>query len=269
VGSEEDCQFVDSTFVARARYCVPACSNSGVPEDDEVSHAGGVYATLAYRSPFGRSLDDLRIDIRSIEVDGDVVLFDNTILNQNTNISCTCDGEVANFDDCTSPNVVCTATYELEPTLRVQWAASFDTKFQTATSMISLLVNDSVSSPSNITVGVGFDKAFKPSADGEPLSYSTKSTTATVFMHGENEEEVEIKAFKLVVEPALPQATVTPPSNVEVRPAQKIVYLSVPTGMDSFSVGIVSTLSISSSVVYDTTNSFALFLVLQVVVRTL
>ena len=264
LGSEEGCEFVDSTFQTRALYCTSGCSQTGATSDNAETIPGGVYSTLAYNSPFGRKLDDLRIDIRSIEIDGDVVLFDDLFLNHNVNVSCTCDGEVTVFDDCTSPNVVCSATYLLEPTLRVQWAASFDTKFQTATSTLTLFVNNSASSPSNITVAVGFDKTFKASTDGEPLSYTTKTKTASVFMHGENDEEQEIKDSKLVVEPEVPQL---PPSGVTVRPAQTVVFVSVPTEMDSYSVGIVSTLSVvSSAVTYDATYSLALFLILQVLV---
>jgi hypothetical protein len=237
-------------------------------DDVKVIYPGGVYSTLAYNSPFGRDLDELRIDIRSIEVDGDVVLFDDFFLNENVNVSCTCDGEVTVFDDCTSPNVVCSATYLLEPTLRVQWAASFDTKFQTATSKLTLFVNNSGSSPSNITVAVGFDKAFKASTDGEPLSYSTKTKTASVFMHGERDEELEIKDSKLLVEPELPNIR-SLPDDVEIRPPQKVVFISVPTALDSYSVGIVSTLSVSSAVIYDATRSFALFLILHVVMNAL
>ena len=229
----------------------------------ELSFAGGVYSTLAYNSPFGRKFDGLRIDIRSIEVDGDVLLFDNIPLIEGANTSCTCDGKVADFDDCTSPNLVCIAKFDLEPTLRVQWASYFDTKFQTATSTVTLLVNNSLSSPSNITVAVGFDKAFKASNDGEPVSYSTETTTATVFMHGDSDEELEIKDFKLVVEP---KAQV--PTGTDVRPPQKVVYISVPTEMDSYSIGIVTTLSVvSSAVIYDATYSFALFLILQLIVN--
>ena len=264
LGSEEDCEFVDSTFQTRAKYCVTGCSQTGTMTDNVETIPGGVYSTLAYNSPFGRNLDDLRIDIRSIEVDGDVVLFDDLFLNHNVNVSCTCDGEVTVFDDCASPNIVCSAKYLLEPTLRVQWAASLDTKLQTATSTLTLFVNNSGSSPSNITVAVGFDKAFKASADGKPLSYSTKTKTASVFMHGENDEEQEIKDSKLVVEPEVPQGNNLPPSGVTVRPAQKVVFVSVPTEMDSYSVGIVSTLSVvSSAVIVDATYSFALFLILQ------
>jgi hypothetical protein len=235
--------------------------------DGDQSWGGGVYSQLAYRSPFERTLDDLRTDIRSIEVDGDVVLFDNVFLNHNVNISCTCDGEVTVFDECTSPNAVCTATYELEPTLRVEWAASFDTKFQTATSKLTLFVNISGTSPSNITVALGFDKAFKSSSDGEPLSYSTKTTTAIVFMHGESDEELEIKDAKLVVEPDQPKTGFSPYAGLVVRPPQKVVFISVPTEMDSYSVGVVSTLSVSSAVIYDATCSFALFLILQLLVN--
>ena len=251
-----------ASFGTSARVCFYECG------DGEISWPGGVYSQLAYRSPFDRILDDLRADIRSIEVDGDVVSFDDISLNSGANTSCTCDGEVTVIDDCTSPNVVCTVTYELEPTLRVQWAASFDTKFQTATSTLTLFVNNSGSSASNITVAVGFDKAFKASADGEPLSYSTKTTTATVFMHGENDEVLEIKNSKLVVEPELPKAAYNPQAGLVVRPPQKVVFISVPPEMDSYSVGVVSTLSVSSAVIYDATYSFALFLILQLLVST-
>jgi hypothetical protein len=264
LGSEEDCQYVDSTFQARPKFCGSACE-----QEDEISHAGGLYTTLAYNSPFGRKLDGVRIDIRSIEVDGDVLLFDDKSLIAGTNISCTCDGEVVVFDECTSPNVICSATFELESTLRVQWAASLDTKFQTATSTITLFVNNSVSSPSNITVAVGFDKTFKALADGEPMSYSAGSTTATVFLHGDNDEELDIKESKLVVEPDLPQSNLRPPARVEVRPAQKVVFISVPTDVDSYSVGIESTISFSSAVSYNAIYSFVLFAILQVVVYAL
>ena len=263
LGSEEDCEFVDSTFQTRAMYCASGCSQTGSMADHVDTIPGGVYSTLAYNSPFGRSLDDLRIDIRSIEVDGDVVVFDDLFLNHNVNVSCTCDGEVTVFDDCTSPNVVCSATYLLEPTLRVQWAASLDTSFQTATSTLTLFVNNSASSPSNITVAVGFDKAFKASTDGEPLSYSTETQTVSVFMHGENDEELQIKNSKLVVEPEPPQSNSRSPPGVTIRPAQKVVYISVPTEMDSYSVGLVSTLSVSSAVIFDATYSLVLFLILQ------
>ena len=249
-----------SSFGTNPRVCPQECT------DGDQSWAGGVYSQLAYRSPFDRILDDLRTDIRSIEVDGDVVLLDDISLNSGVNISCTCDGEVSVFDECTSPNAVCTATYELEPTLRVQWAASFDTKFQTATSTLTLFVNNSASSPSNITVAVGFDKAFKASTGGEPLSYSTKTTTATVFMHGESDEELEIKDSKLVVEPELPKTGMSPTAGLVVRPPQKVVFISVPTEMDSYSVGVLSTLSVSPAVMYDATSSFALFLILQLLV---
>ena len=262
LGSEEDCPYVGASFGSSARVCFFEC------KDGDESWGGGIFSQIAYRSPFDRILDDLRADIRSIEVDGDVVLFDDISLNSGANTSCTCDGEVTVIDDCTSPNVVCTTTYELEPTLRVQWAASFDTKLQTATSTLTLFVNTSASSLSNITVGVGFDKALKSSADGEPLSYSTKTTTATVFMHDENDEELQIQNSKLVVEPELPKTTMSPHAGLVVRPPQKVVFVSVPIEMDSYSVGIVSTLSVSSAVIYDATYSFALFLILQLFVST-
>ena len=251
-----------TSFGTSAKACAQEC------HDGAQSFPGGVYSQLAYQSPFDRILDDLRTDIRSIEVDGDVVLFDDILLNDGDNISCSCDGEVTVFDDCTSPNVVCTATYELEPTLRVQWTASFDTKFQTATSKLTLFVNNSGSNSSNITVAVGFDKAFKSLSDGEPLSYSTKTKTATVFMYGESDEELEIKDSKLVVEPELPKVGKNAPSGLIVRPPQNVVFVSVPTEMDSYSVGVVSTLSVSSAVIYDATYSFALFLILQLLVST-
>ena len=263
LGSEEDCPYVGATFVTRAAVCHNGCGDTGDQTEIMDSFPGGVYSELAYKSPFGRKLDDLRVDIRSIEVDGDLLLLDDKPLIDGANVSCTCDGEVAAFDECTSPNVVCTTTFVLEPTLRVQWAASLDTKFQTATTKLTLFVNNSVSSPLNVTVAVGFDKALKLSADGEPLSYSTKTTTSSIFMQGENDEELEIKDSKLVVEPQRPQGDLLPPSNVVIRPPQKVVFISVPTGMDSYSVGIVSTLSVSSAVIYDATYSFAFFLVLQ------
>jgi hypothetical protein len=115
-------------------------------------------------------------------------------------------------------------------------------------------------------VAVGFDKAFKASADGEPLSYSTKSKTATVFMHGENGEELEIEDSKLIVEPEEPVALVVP-IGIENRPPQKVVYISVPTEMDSYSVGIVSTYAIvSSAKINVATYSLALFLTFQLMV---
>ena len=247
----------------QSSYCDPFCETQS--ESDRNVWPGGLFTRLELRSPFKRVLDSIRADFRSIQVDGQSFEFEDSL--EQANVSCSCDGDM--FEDvgnCTSSDVVCSSKIPAMDFLHFEWTTTFDVVAQLATSELTLFAHHSGSMTRNVNVSIGFDKSLKRNADSKHLAYSTSSTLLSIVMRDEGGQEQEVTQFDIEVEPQPPAAPTVAPGGLEIRPPQKKATITIPAEMTSYSISVVTSLSVPScAVLKDATFSLLLFLVLQLV----